>query len=311
MDIPTLKELLEEKTTLILGAGASFDYGFPLWSGLKSQLLQLLENSEQYGIESTDAVEWWIDRLRKMSKDETIDKVATDAPEEYYDLFRKLISIAIIEYEKLDLSESKTGWIEQFAKKFAKILIDLYPDSRAIQAVIENFNIITLNYDRVFDIRFKAIVEEEFSKVLTKKREFQKFYKNIFSRLGTIYHPHGSLGPTNGVSISCYTYMNPNSVYGFPYGNIDVLLKELQRGEIPYVLPVDDLVDADNITYNHANTILQHTSNVICIGLSPLGLNLSNLDLTHVKSVYYSGEEKIENNFIPLNIYAEELIDLL
>ncbi|GAB2191639.1 hypothetical protein MAH1_32470 [Sessilibacter sp. MAH1] len=40
LNIPKLEELFENKTVLILGAGASKDYGFPLWAKLEEELLE-------------------------------------------------------------------------------------------------------------------------------------------------------------------------------------------------------------------------------------------------------------------------------
>ena len=74
--------------------------------------------------------------------------------------------------------------------------------------------------------------------------------------------------------------MNPTTGFGVPYGKLDVLLRCFNYGNIPHLLPIDDLKDAENNTYNRANSILQQSENVICIGLSPLGLSLSNLDLS-------------------------------
>lgn len=309
--IPKLSELLKNKTTLLLGAGASFDYGFPLWNGLKSKMLEILENYSDYNLTNNDGVNWWVERLQSMTEEETIDKVATFAPEEHYDLFRQLVSIAIIEYENVDSERDTHGWIEKFSEKFAQVLVQQYPDSVRLQETIENFKVITLNYDRVFDIRFKHKIEQEFKKVLTKPREFEKFYKSIFLKFGSIYHPHGCLGPTEGISIDCYTYMNPNNAFGIPYGKIQNLKNSFKNGKIPFVFPVDDLKGVENVTYTRANKILNETENVVCIGLSPLGIRLSDLDLSNVKTVYYSGKEEVFDNFVSLGKYAEEITNEL
>ena len=84
--IPNLKELLNERTVLLLGAGASFDYKFPLWNQVKEDLLHKLGDLESNGIKVSDSVNWWIEKLSNMTDDQTVDKLATEAPEEYYDL---------------------------------------------------------------------------------------------------------------------------------------------------------------------------------------------------------------------------------
>jgi len=309
--IPKLDELLSVKTTILLGAGASFDYGFPLWIKLKEDLLEALNNHKDYGIDNDSGVDWWVEALNKMSDSDTVDKIATNAPAEHFDLFRNILGIVICKYEAEDSTKQTTGWIENFAAKFCELLKSKYPDTDSIQQIISNIDIITLNYDRVFNIRFNNQVVTCFKKSLTKPREFEKKFKSIFSRLPTIYHPHGCLGSSDeGGNPSYATYLKPNnSSTRINYGDLDKVQHYIKSNRPPYLLPVDDLADADNQTYIEANKILENSKNVICIGISPAGIEGSQLDLSKVDVVYYSGKEKLRDNFIPLGKYASDIIN--
>lgn len=310
--IPKLEELLKENTTLILWAWASKDYWFPLWEELKPLLLDKLIHFKSSWLSNDKWIDWWIDAINGMSELDTIDSIATKAPEDFFDQFRILVSIIICEFENNDFVANKDWWIEIFAEKYLNLLSTTYPDNGWIKLIAKKLNIVTLNYDRCFDKRFTWCINNWFQKILKKQREFQKVYWSNFPwNNNTIYHPHGTIWLVPWLNGNAHTYMNSNNNFGFDYGNIDQLKNSINRWKISFILPVDDLIDAVNPTYDMVNRILQSSKNVICIGVSEAWIKSSLLSLENVEQVYYSWSEKIATNFVPLSMRANEIVKLL
>jgi len=211
-------------------------------------------------------------------------------------------------------TESSFLEIEIFAERFFELLEAANSDSEKIKNLLQNLKIVTLNYDRAFDYRFYGIVQKRLQSILTKPREFQKHYEPIFEKACIVYHPHGSLGGSGSKEFSIphsYTYLNRNSLPGIDYGNSGDLRRSIDQGIMPPILPVDDLLEADNGTYNEVNNFLNNSRYAICIGLSENGIKNSALDFSKIDKVYYSGNTKVEDNFEPLNLRASEIIEML
>jgi hypothetical protein len=311
--LPKLSELLENRITLVLGAGASMDYGFPSWLELKNGLIEEL-NKNHGSLKNQAAIDWWKETLNSMSPDQTIDIIATNAPEDYFDTFRILLSLLICRYEEQDKNDKKTGWIEKFAEKYFQLIESAYPDTEKILKLLTNLNIVTLNYDRVFNIRFYGAIEVNLKSILQKPREFQKVFEQTLSSKAKILHPHGCVGCSGSNEFAiphAYTYLNPNQLPGVDYGNVGDLRRNINNGQISPILPVDDLKDGKNWTYNEVNIVLKDSRYAICIGLSENGITNSALQLESLEKVYYSGSEKIYDNFVPLNLRAMPIVNHL
>lgn len=315
-DLLPLFDLLQERTVLLLGAGASMDYGFPSWNHLKNDLLQIFSDESWPEISGHEGAAWWRDAILTMKDDETIDAVATNAPGEYFDLFRIATAVVITRYEERDKSNSNPGWIEMLAEKYLVVLRNAYPNDVLTKKLGSNLSVITLNYDRLFDIRFYPKLKNGFCEMLAKPREFQKKYAGtggIFSDLSRVLHVHGAVGstPGDGSNAEHHTYLNPSIGLQVPYGGTQRLQTMVRKGAVPFIAPVDDLVDAKNPTYDKANNLLRKARYCICIGLSPLGLTESHLDLLNVEKVFYSGREEVFPNFEAVNLRAGPFIDRL
>ena len=124
-----------------------------------------------------------------------------------------------------------------------------------------------------------------------------------------VLHPHGSLGVTDDqyASINDTTYQGGGA--HLKYGDYEELLRRYRtNGEIPNVTVVDDLKRANNPCYCIANNRM-NAQNVLCIGLSKTGIARSDIHFEYAKHVYYSGGDiRLFNNFIPLSMYAEQII---
>ena len=133
---------------------------------------------------------------------------------------------------------------------------------------------------------------------------------HIFDKGTHIIHPHGVIGSCENCRTMSYgTYQNPSKGYHIRYGDLTKLIKNVNKGDIPFIFPVDDLIGANNNgAYKEANQILSTAKNVLCIGLSEVGIKSSDLDLSKCEVIYYSGKEKVFDNFEPLNMYANEFV---
>ncbi|GAB2197032.1 hypothetical protein [Sessilibacter sp. MAH4] len=311
LNIPKLEELFENKTVLILGAGASKDYGFPLWAKLKEELLDIFRSPSVPEVSADGSANWWIDKLNNMDETQTVDTLAPDAPDEYFDRFRLALALIVARYESLD---NNTGWVESFATKFAEMLLRIRDRDKINQAVT-NFTAITLNYDRSFNRRFGLTVVEKFRAGLEGHgRNYKKYHQEVFeAHLYMVLHPHGSLGSTGEVhvNINDSTYQGSSSHLRVNYGDTNEIIKLFnEQGAIPNVTSIDDMSDGNNPCYFTANSKM-HAKNAICIGLSDIGVKNCKLDFKNIQTVYYSGANKIYDNFIPLNIHAAPLIEAM
>lgn len=107
--LPLLGELLKDKTVFVLGAGASKDYGFPMWDDLKPSLIECFKAKEFRDewcskIEKAeDGCEWWLEQLTNMPTHRvTIDRIAHRGPDPSYDLFRIATARVLCECESKD-----------------------------------------------------------------------------------------------------------------------------------------------------------------------------------------------------------------
>ena len=97
--LPNLAEIVNQPTVLLLGAGASMDYGFPSWNQLKADLIRVFSDDQYPELSEDDGAKWWIDQLTTMSDSETVDNIENKAPGNCYDLFRIATALVICEYE--------------------------------------------------------------------------------------------------------------------------------------------------------------------------------------------------------------------
>lgn len=182
--------MVEVETVLVLGAGASCDFGFPTGEGLLAQICRNLRDtqSNQYRVlcELADLYEF-------DASDEIVDKFyngleRADQPSvdawlehnrEFIDVGRWAIAMALLEAERRSNLKAKINWYKRLF--------------RALDASYEDFHknqlkVITFNYDRslekylsdVFPYRYK---QEEPADCLKELKSLK------------VYHIYGSLGP--------------------------------------------------------------------------------------------------------------------
>lgn len=165
-------------TTLILGAGASHPYGFPLGSGLVQQILNPTDEDylqlQELGIASNDVAEF-LEELR-LAEPPSIDFFLEHRPE-FVEIGRLRISQQLIKCEiaeKLNSCDPNLHWYRYFLDKI----------TASPERILENkVKIITFNYDRSLETYLSKTLQSRFGKNMNRVIE-----------LLDINHVHGKLG---------------------------------------------------------------------------------------------------------------------
>lgn len=332
-----IKNLVKNgNTVIILGAGASFDYGFPLWGNLRilvQEHLELIINKKYTGRSSdifTDEDIVNLVRWRDIFTETdwsifTIDEIIYKNGE-IKDSILKIINIIISNCEANDEESDNKKWIEIFAKKISDYLIsnrtgDKNTDSQFATNFFGKIKIITLNYDRSFEYHFRKVFKKHLEIGLDHNdNEWKKYYEKI---IWIIFHPHGAVYPFSTQDKNNYfrifsditIYKNTSggggdADYGYPANN------HINIAE------VDDLQDGveSNIAYQQSNTALSTADTVVIIGVSALGISKSHLKFSTNSDYFISNkdvdgpkikEKILSKNQTYLDMYCDELIELI
>ena len=290
-----LRKLYSEPTVIILGAGASVDYGFPLWGELKDLFLDDIENSKK-----------WKKLLNKY-KNSTIDKIVSHASDRQIEDFQLFIYYEFIARERLfregSISKNKR-WIRKFSNKSFKLKHEI------ILNMFRNLTIVNFNYDRVFAYEFSKSALKFFEKNTPNSYFSQSNFgisRNKIKKLRLkIIHPHGVLGDLNMPHIDIVGY-GADKQNGF--GLYSSSTYEQSRS----ILPIDLIDYASNKdAYEMANDVLVRAKNILIIGLSPTALEESKLaKFSDAQNIYYTGSQKLSKNCCTLSLNSTELVNLL
>jgi hypothetical protein len=143
--------MIEKNTVIILGAGASNDFGFPLGEELKEKVINALTNTRfqkelANGHGLRPAIEFLInDFVSNLKKDRalTIDRFLAKSDDDY----RKIGKVGIVKTILNCESDTEVfGKTEKWYKILYKILNSGYPDLSTFGS--NKISIITFNYDR-------------------------------------------------------------------------------------------------------------------------------------------------------------------
>lgn len=326
MDFKTLSELLDDApVTLVLGAGASKDYGLPDWNELKSGII---EEAHQKPLDLNISEEIF-DRIIQALEDagdKTLDNVVGNLGSQIDGFearcgLQKLITYCLVCAEKNCLGQSDLGWIELFCSELQTYLRSASDQTRKRNydkrlKNLQTLNVVSLNYDRVFLYKFLAAAKH------TLNNKNQSFRERITLERPPPYakfelvQPHGVLGTLPkiskrlgkstfegldflginhsnvGFSWLPYSPISPRSLAmtELPFGDTAAFAKLCKAKSIDNhiglnIAAVDDFDDeVDSRNYIHANLRIK-SSHVVCIGLSDLGFNQSQLDFSTAKSV--------------------------
>lgn len=167
--------LLDRKTVLILGAGASAPYNYPL--GAKLLEMVLAPGADFYRTPAGFAdAEGSLRRIRRFRAD-SLDEIVRRYPQDW-PLVKYGIASILLKLEDLD-SDAVDDWYTWF---FKRVLQD-DPNLRDGQ-----FSVITFNYDLSFDAHIHSLLATRHG--LSDGEAAERLNKNL-----KIHHMYGHIGP--------------------------------------------------------------------------------------------------------------------
>jgi hypothetical protein len=229
------RDVFAEPTVLVLGAGASQPYGFPLGADLKELVLTEMRGLTATELKTTGGNRDVVDELGEAlqhSLHETIDRLL-EIKTNCRELGAYLIARVIARHEKETALFQKRDW---HGELFVALDFDS-GDSRSAS----HLSIVTLNYDRSIEHFLKESIyhncnREHFAAAHRKREAI------------TILHPHGSLGKY------------PDVQYGIDVSNNSALRAAAQSIRIPG----DQLDDSEE--FKAAQMIIAGAANVVFLG---------------------------------------------
>lgn len=187
----------KKKTILILGAGASHGYGFPLGGGLRQMILSLRDN--EY---ASNAMEFGPQAIRKFvdafkaSQSYSIDSFLGRRPE-FAEIGKAAIAFVLLQCEgKADLLDENNSdhWYQYLVNQLTTDAWESFDPSW--------LSIVTFNYDRSLVQYLATAIQYNYNKSLEEVVERLKSLK--------IVHVYGSLGDPFSFNTDRYV----------PFGNI-------------------------------------------------------------------------------------------
>lgn len=283
--------MIEVNTVLILGAGASFDFGYPLGEDLKTQVIRILSDSKfqeelKYGYGPRAGMELLIPEfVTDLEKDKalTIDRFLAKSEKAYKTLGKVAIAKAIISCEDdAEIFQNNNSWY-----KVLYSIIDGYPDLSKFGA--NRLSILTFNYDRSLEHFF-------FSQLLGDYREPDQNTIISLVRKIPIIHLHGR--------INMLPWEDPQR--GCPYA---------RKGFTPDIFNIAEkmiLPNDENEVFNEAYRIIEKAEIIYFLGfgydesnLRKLGINL----ISKCKKVFSTGYNlPVARQNTINNIFGKEVI---
>jgi hypothetical protein len=180
-----LKNMIQNKVTLVLGAGSSLPFKYPVGDELRSKIIGLrysdkYETAIRAGLPGDSLFDSFIDEFRK-SQMTSIDAFLARR-KEFSDIGKKAIATVLIDCEDLELlwgSEDKDLWQRYLHGRMAA--------ERWDDLNFSNLSIVTFNYDRSLEHYLFYALKSAYGKT---EEEVAEKLKGL-----AIVHVYGSLGP--------------------------------------------------------------------------------------------------------------------
>jgi hypothetical protein len=332
-----------KNTVLILGAGASMDYDYPLWKDLRKQMLDLEPDigdflATEVGLDETEiaahkeAYEEFCSFARSDTKD-TLDQIIYKI-DKHKDKHEEptghlIINIAGLLLAKVELEKKDGGWVTKFQNVLIEHLVTNCDSNKPDQNLLSNLTVVSLNYDRVFE----HFISHDFYKKMRSHASYDLPHvtpATTFSRSNqlNIFKPHGYICQLASQNNASRVGMNPDLVLigtttqgtrhpdndmPVAYGAPQIAEKDtfLRMGHHMYV--VDERGAND---YRTPNEFLSKAEIVFCLGLSDAGISQSSFNFENVEQIYLSNKEadivEIEKQkpgpkYVPLNVTGARL----
>jgi hypothetical protein len=227
------------KTTLVLGAGASKPFGYPLGPELKDVFKQKLSDYEFR--QSLNAIGYEHDLMSDLAdclnygRCATIDELL-DAKKRFRQIGGIIIAKSLIEHEKIQGIFPAKDWL-------GAILDKLLP--KILRSEELNLSIVTLNYDRTVEFFFDRIAKVD------GREEDEERTRSALKSI-PIIHPHGCLG-----SLEDFEYGNPRQATN----------TDLTRRAGENIMIISDKLE-DSKPYADAQSCLAQSERIICLGFA-------------------------------------------
>jgi len=260
----------ENSNLLILGAGASMDYGFPSGTDLKERAIALVANNKtteysllvkaggKMGFDHTDLL-IFKQKLKKANLDDSIDafiEANNDDQdiEKLTNMAKCIIALLIATCEDpKKLFETQPSWYYELFKK-------MYTGRNSYNRFFENkLNCITFNYDRSLEEFLLTTVAKQFGK--PQSDCIKDLSKNF-----QVVHVHGSLGDI-WKSKSSPDYRD----YSPTLKNADDLVKAANKIRL-ITDEIDPMLDSE---FTKANSLIRSSDTVHFIGF---GYHVNNME---------------------------------
>ena len=238
--------VIRTKTVFVLGAGASFPYGFPLGSELKKLVLQCYKDEKSHAAHlynTTDfdkaaAIEF-ITALQ-YSGLSSVDAFLERRPQ-FLDIGKATMGIELLIKEGTsDLWKEQENWLTYLYGSMIGSALEEFAENRV--------SFVTFNYDRVVEHFFHTSLLNAFGKGI---EDTAKIVNQI-----PVIHLHGRLG--------CLPWQNGEGVV--PYGDptIDKQVMKTLLNEIKVVH--EDITDGRDKEFTRAKVLLGEAERVYLLG---------------------------------------------
>lgn len=312
---PTLGEMVDKGTMFILGAGSTFDDGFPLWKDLRNLMLLRMKKSA-YFRDHPGKDYWWGALHENYDESISVDKLAAQANDDGLQFFRSITYDILVSFEKDDATSNNNGWIELFANKYIDLIKNNIDSRHIVVSCLQNIHFCTLNYDRCFAHRFGRIVNSQLERIYPNSEIAEYMFSGVARNYTQIHHPHGALGSLEKsnssvpLKISAIHNRSINKSLTFKYGGGKSIFAPSISNKYDFIQPVDMLKYSNqNKSYDNVNKILKNVHYVILVGLSTDGIRNSFFEFGESSKIFTTGEEVVTNRAIPLGVHAYDLIE--
>lgn len=256
-----------------------------------------------------------------------MDDIAERGDELQYEAFQKTISTVLLKHEKLDGTKNKIGWIEVFLDEYKSLVSSLLLERKFKEyvALPNSIKIVSLNYDRVIHHHFQSRLELRHIRPQAKRQAIIAGNIKLPEPHVEIFQPHGAIATLPNINNSNHTSVLATPIMSLGYGDDEQLFRIITLGK-PWQSNIISAVEADlngQGVYPKAKHHCGGAQNIICIGLSPDGINNSQLSFNNTKRLIMTNSEtdlskinsgKIKNSDIfgsPDGLHAYELISRL
>lgn len=241
-------------TTLILGAGASNDYGFPLGIGLRDSVCRgLLEDRFRAFLLALDhqpsEIDAFLDELQH-SGYTSVDVFLEENPD-FLRIGKRAIAAALLPLEDPQRLfppnvRPDLHWYEYLINRMGVGTEEWFSN---------HLSVLTFNYDRSFEHYFTTVISK---RAALSDKKSQEAFDNI-----RFVHLHGSLGK--------YSLSSPGSL---AYGT--AISPESIRAAANEILVVSEVED-DLPTFDEAEEVLSNSERIFFLGFGFLAANIGRL----------------------------------